>query len=121
MRGRTIVFALLGLGATLTWQSTGFAEQKTADNPNGCKVVERKGGAPDTGSGSISSSVTAGAGHVSGYTSGGNGVTVYSNNGGGSSVATAGTTGGGASTMVTSGNGDCTIYVDPGQRKADRK
>jgi hypothetical protein len=113
----TTTLALLGLCAAIGWPQASFAEHKTAGNPNGCKIVERKGGAP---SGSLSSSVTAGGGHVSASTSGGNGVTVYSNNGGGNSVATAGTTGGGASTMVTSGNGDCTIYVDPGQRQGQR-
>ncbi|HZK89619.1 MAG TPA: glycosyl hydrolase [Stellaceae bacterium] len=114
MRGETTVFALLGLCTIVALPASAFSAEKTADNPNGCKVVERKGGAP---SGSLSSSVTAGGGRVSGYTSaGGNSVTVYSNNGG--SVATAGTAGGGqGSTMVASGNGDCTIYVDPGKSK----
>jgi hypothetical protein len=115
----TTALALLGFCAAVALpQAAAFADQKTADNPNGCRVVERKGGAPP---GTISSSVTAGGGHVSASTSGGNGVTVYSNNGAGSGVATAGTSGGGTSTMVTTGNGNCTIYVDPGERKADQK
>jgi hypothetical protein len=112
------LFALVALCAAIAVPPGASAEPKTADNPNGCKVVERKSAAP---AGSLSSSVTAGGGHVSASTNGGNGVTVYSNNGGGSSVATANTSsGGGASTMVTTGNGDCTVYVDPGQRRGQR-
>lgn len=110
-------FALLGLCALVGLSSPAFSNDKTADNPNGCNIVERKGGTPP---GTISSSVSAGGGHVSASTSAGNGVTVYSGNG--NSVATAGTSSDGhSSTMVTSGNGDCTIYVDPGQKKADQQ
>jgi len=91
---------------------------KSVSNPNGCKVVERK--SSDNNSGTLSSSVTAGNGKVSGYTTGGNSVTVHSGDGStSSSVATAG--GSGNSTVVTSGNGDCTIYVNPGEKKEDRK
>jgi hypothetical protein len=117
MRGITIS-AVFGLCAALALPSAAFSNEKTADNPNGCKIVERKGGEPSGGSNSITSSVTAGGGHVSGFTSGGNGVTVHSGSGGGSSVATAGTTSDGhGTTMVTSSNGDCTIFVDPGKTK----
>lgn len=116
MRPATAI-GLFGLCALIALPNAAFSNDKTADNPNGCKVVERKGGTPP---GSLSSTVTAGGGHVSASTSGGNGVTVYSGNG--NSAATASTSGNGSSsTMVTSGNGDCTIYVDPGQRKADGK
>ena len=90
---------------------------KSADNPNGCKVVERKSG-DKSPSGSMTSSVTAGGGKVSGYTTGAdNSITVHSGNGTtSSSVATAG--GSGNSTVVAgSGSGDCTIFVDPGRKK----
>jgi len=111
--------SLLGLGSlctALALQSAAFAEPKTTDNPNGCKVVERKGGTP---SGSLSSTVTAGNGRVSASTSGGNGVTVYSGNGSG--VATAGTSGNGrSSTMVTTSDGGCIIYVDPGRKEGQK-
>lgn len=111
MQRKTMIFGLVGVCLAMT--ASAFAEPKTVDNPNGCKVIQRHGGAP---AGSVSSSVTAGGGHVSASTSAGNGVTVYSNDGG--SVATAGTTSDGrTSTTVTSGNGDCTIYVDPGSKK----
>jgi len=117
MRGTTIS-AVFGLCAALALPSAAFSNEKTADNPNGCKVVERKGGEAPGGSNSITSSVTAGGGHVSGFTSGGNGVSVYTGSGGGSSGATAGTTSNGyGSTMVTTSNGDCIIYVDPGKTK----
>lgn len=116
MRSATAI-GLLGLCALVGLPQAAFSNDKTADNPNGCKVVERKS---DTPAGSLSSTVTAGGGHVSASTGAGNGVTIYSGNGG--SVATASTSSNGrSSTMVTSGNGDCTIYVDPGQRKADEK
>ena len=116
MRGITIS-AIFGLCAAAALPSAAFSEEKTADNPNGCKVVERKGGEP-SGSNSITSSVTAGGGHVSGFTSaGGNGVTLHSGNGGGSSVATATTSDGHGSTIVTTSNGDCIMYVDPGKTK----
>jgi hypothetical protein len=117
MRDNPTIFAVFGLCAALAAPSAAFSADKTADNPNGCKVVERKGGSAP--SGSVSSSVTAGGGHVSAFTSGGNGVSVYSggSNGGGS-MATAGTTSDGHSTtMVTNSNGDCTIYVDPGKSR----
>lgn len=121
MRPATSI-GLLGLCALIALPNAAFSNEKTADNPNGCKVVERKGGAPaGANSGSLSSTVTAGGGHVSTSTSGGNGVTVYSGNGGGSSVATTSSSGGNGSTMVTTSNGNCIIYVDPGQRKADEK
>lgn len=117
MRPATAI-GLLGLCALIALPNPAFSNEKTADNPNGCKVVERKGGTPP---GSLSSTVTAGGGHVSASTNGGNGVTVYSGNGGGSSsVATAGTNGNGTSTMVTTGDGSCTIYVDPGQRHGEK-
>ena len=111
MQRQIMRFAALGLGLAIA-SSAALAAPKTADNPNGCKVVERKGGTPP---GSLSSTVTAGGGHVSASTSGGNGVTVTSGNG--TSAVATGTTSGRTTTTVTSGNGDCTIYVDPGSKK----
>jgi len=112
MQRQIMRFAALGLGLAIA-SSAALAAPKTADNPNGCKVVERKGGTPP---GSLSSTVTAGGGHVSASTSGGNGLTVTSGNGT-SAVATGTTSDGRTTTTVTSGNGDCTIYVDPGSKK----
>jgi len=86
----------------------------SVNNPNGCKVVERK--ANDNPSGTLSSSVTAGNGQVSGSTTGGNGVTVHSGNGTSSSMVT--TTGSGSGqTTVTTSDGNCIIYVNPGEKK----
>ncbi|HWB48893.1 MAG TPA: hypothetical protein VG651_07260 [Stellaceae bacterium] len=119
MKRQMILLAALGLGVMALAQTPAFAEPRSVNNPsvanpNGCKVVERKGGTP---SGALSSTVTAGGGHVSASTSGGNGVTVYSGSGSGG-VATAGTASNGRNaTTVMSSNGDCTIYVDPGSRK----
>lgn len=73
----------------------------------GCKIVHLKPGESPP-SGSMTSSVTAGGGKVSGYTTGGNSATVHS--GDGSSVATAGSSGGSTSTTVSSGSG-CTTYI----------
>ncbi len=84
-------------------------------NPNHCKIVERKPDQQNAGGG-LSTSVTAGNGHVSAHTSGGNGVTVQSGNGSvSSSVATTGS--GNGTTTVTTSDGDCIIYVNPGQKK----
>jgi hypothetical protein len=85
------------------------------DNPNHCKVVERK---PGEDNGNLSTSVTAGNGHVSAHSSGGHGVTVHSGNGSvSSSVSTTGS--GNGTTTVTTSNGDCIIYVNPGEKKED--
>lgn len=87
------------------------------DNPDNCKIVERKP-SDEKSSGNLSSSVTAGNGQVSAHSSGGHGVTVHSGNGSVSSSVT--TTGSGkGSTMVTTSNGDCIIYVNPGEKKED--
>ena len=85
-------------------------------NSSGCKVVQLKPGerAP---SGAMTSSVTAGGGKVSGTTTGGNSVTVHSGDGSSSSSVTTSSSGNGASTTVTSGNGDCTVYVNPRQKR----
>jgi len=85
-------------------------------NSSGCKVVQLKRGdrAP---SGAMTSSVTAGGGKVSGSTTGGNSVTVHSGDGTSSSSVTTSSSGNGGSTTVTSGNGDCTVYVNPGQKR----
>jgi hypothetical protein len=93
------------------------SDSAAVDNPDNCKVVERKPG-EDHGSGNLSSSVTAGNGQVSAHSSGGHGVTVHSGNGSvSSSVATTGS--GKGSTTVTTLNGDCIIYVNPGEKKED--
>src|SRR4051794_12007593 len=91
------------------------ASAQTA-NSSGCKVVQLKPGerAP---SGAMTSSVTAGGGKVSGSTTGGNSVTVHSGDGTSSSSVTTSSSGNGGSTTVTSGNGDCTVYVNPGQKR----
>ena len=84
-------------------------------NPNHCKIVERKPGEGNP-PGTLSSSVTAGNGQVTAQTSGGNGVTVHSGNGNvSSSVATTGS--GNGTTTVASSDGNCTIYVNPDQKK----
>jgi len=85
-------------------------------NSSGCKVVQLKPGerAP---SGAMTSSVTAGGGKVSGSTTGGNSVTVHSGDGSSSSSVTTSSSGNGGSTTVTSANGDCTVYVNPGQKR----
>jgi len=87
----------------------------SVSNPNNCKVVEMKPGQKPP-SGTLSSSVTAGGGKVTANSTGGNGVTVHSGNGSTSSAVT--TTGSGnGSTVVTSSDGNCTIYVNPGEKK----
>jgi len=91
------------------------AEKKSARNPDGCKVVQLEPG-ESAPSGTLSSSVTAGGGHVSAQTSGGNSVTVHSGNGSTSSAVTTGSSGAN-STTVTSANGDCTVYVTPRAKK----
>ena len=91
---------------------------KSASNPNGCKVVQLKPGESTPSSGSMTSSVTAGGGKTSGYTTGPNSVTVHSGNGSTSSTVTTGSSSSsGGSTTVTSANGDCTVYVNPGEKK----
>lgn len=117
MHSKSIIVAVLGLGCTFGVPSTAFSADRNTGNPNGCKVVERREGAPPAGS--VSSSITAGGGHVSGHTSAGNSVTVYSGNGG--SVATAGTAGADGSTVVTTNDGNCTLYVNPGDGKESEK
>ena len=115
MQRQIMMFAALGLGIAAIASSAALAEPKTVDNPNGCKVVQRQGGSPP---GSLSSTVTAGGGHVSASTSGGNGVSVSSSSGNGTSAVATGTTSDGrTTTTVTSGSGNCTIYVDPGSKK----
>ena len=102
------------IAAALATTMAFTAPSGAVDNPNGCKVVERA--TPSDNSGQLSSSVTVGGGRVSAHTSGGNSVTVHSGDGKASSSATVGSSGG-SSAVVASGTGDCTIYVDPGQKK----
>lgn len=112
---------VLLVGAAFAAASMAHAAEnagKSAANPQGCKVVQLEPGeSPPSGSGSVSSSVSAGGGHVSGTTTGSNSVTVHAGNGRTSSVVTGSNTGSAGSTTVTSANGDCTIYVNPGTKK----
>jgi len=104
-----IAFAI-GLGALIT---SAAAEDANKSNNSGCKVVQLKPG-EQAPSGTLSSSVTAGGGKVSGQTTGGNSVTVHSGDGKtGSSVTTGSSSGAGSSTTVTSADGSCTVYVTP--------
>ena len=104
-----IAFAI-GVGASATFAA---AEDTAQKNSSGCKVVQLKPG-EQAPSGTLSSSVTAGDGKVSGQTTGGNSVTVHSGNGTtSSSVTTGSSSGGGSSTTVTSADGSCTVYVTP--------
>lgn len=96
------------------------SSKDNVSNPNHCQVVERQPGDRANNSGSLSTTVTAGNGHVSASSSGPNSVTVHSGNGGTSSSSTSSsvTTGsGGQSTTVTTANGHCVIYVNPGDKK----
>ena len=80
-----------------------------SDANKDCKIVERDA-PPAENSGSVSSSVTAGGGHVSAHSSGGNSITMNSGNGSvSSSVSTTGS-GGNSQTVVTNSDGSCTIY-----------
>ncbi len=80
-----------------------------ATDAKDCKIVERDA-PPAENSGSVSSSVTAGGGHVSAHSSGGNSITMNSGNGSvSSSVSTTGS-GGKSQTVVTNSDGICTIY-----------
>jgi hypothetical protein len=82
-----------------------------ADDSKNCKIVERDAAKTDN-SGTLSSSVTAGGGKVSGHTSGGNSVTMHSGDGSvSSSISTTGS-GGRGQTVVTNSDGSCTIYRD---------
>src|SRR5689334_9189058 len=91
------------------------AQNPAAADRGNCKVVHLKPGerAPSS---SLSSTVTAGNGKVSGPTTGGNSVTVHSGDGTASSVVTTGSSGSSGSTTVSSVNGECTIYVKPGAK-----
>jgi hypothetical protein len=80
-----------------------------ADSKN-CKIIERPAGSADN-SGTLSSSVTAGGGKVTGHSTGGNTVTMNSGNGSVSSSVTTGS-GGHGQTVVTNSDGSCTIYRD---------
>lgn len=109
--------ATIGAGLTAAHALADGSRTQTSTsvtNQENCKVVERKGA--DHSSGTLSSTVTAGNGRVTSSTTGGHGITVQSGNGQtSSSVATTGS--GSGTTTVTSSDGNCTIYVDPGQKK----
>lgn len=115
----SLLAALLLAGAlanTASAANDGKDSAKSIDNPNGCKIVERKPGENDS-SGSLSTSVTAGNGQVSARSTGGHGVTVQSGNGSvSSSISTTGS-GSNSTAMVTTSDGNCVIYVNPGEKK----
>ena len=108
---RSIMVIIAGLTAIAAMPAAA-KDAKSVSNPNGCKVFERPAG---DNSGTLSSSVSAGNGQVTTSTTGGNGVTVHS--GDGRSSSSVATTGSGGSTTVATGDGDCTIYVNPGQKR----
>ena len=81
-----------------------------ADDKN-CKIVERDASQADN-SGTLSSSVTAGGGKVTGHSTGGNTITTHSGNGSVSSSVTTTGSGGHGQTVVTNSDGSCTIYRD---------
>jgi hypothetical protein len=117
MRHTAVTLLAFGFAAGLAGSSPAqsASSSATVSNPGNCKVVERKAGDPPAGtvqSGSLSSSVTAGGGKVTGHTTGGNSVTVHSGDGRSSSTVTTGSSSGGTTVVTGSGTGDCTIYVD---------
>jgi hypothetical protein len=80
-----------------------------ADESKNCKIIERDG--PPPASGSLATSVQAGNGTVSAQTTGGNGLMVRSGSGNGVMSSTVTTGSGGQSQMVaTNSDGSCTIY-----------
>ncbi len=102
------------LVATLAAFAIQAQGQSTTSTQQGCKVVELPPGEkPPAGNSSMSSSVTAGGGQVSGSTTtGGSGssATVHSGSGSGSTVTTGSSSDGKSTTTVMSSNGECTIY-----------
>lgn len=88
------------------------AASTTVTNADNCKVVHLKPG-ENPPNGSMSTSITAANGKVTGQTTTGNGVSVQSGGSGvGTSIATS-TSSDGRTTTVTSSNGNCTVYVQP--------
>lgn len=101
------VLVVTGLAAT-----SAYAASTTVTSSDNCKTVHLKPG-ENPPPGSMSTSITAGNGKVSGQTTTGNGVSVQSSGSGvGTSVATS-TSSDGRTTTVTSANGNCTVYVQP--------
>lgn len=101
------VAAALVLATAALLAGTNYVRADDRSNKD-CQIIERPAAKNDNGS--ISSSVTAGNGHVSAHSSGGNSVTVHSGNGSvSSSVAT---TGSGGTSIVTNSDGSCIIYRD---------
>lgn len=85
------------------------SDRAASDRRDDCKVVQLKPGeAPP--SNSMSTSVTAGGGRVSGMTTGPSGVTVHSGDGASAMASASTTSADGTTTTVTSSNGGCTIY-----------
>jgi len=84
-----------------------------------CRVIGSDGRSHNS-DGSISSSVTAGPNGVHSSSSGGPSVTVRSKDGRSVSSSTASSSGGGTTVVTGSGSGgDCTVYVNPTDRKHD--
>ena len=108
--------AALACSPGLTQAASSSSTAASSDRDD-CRVIERHG---DVGqAGSMSSSVTAGGGKVTGHTGGpGSTVTTRSHDGSSSSVTTGGSSG--SSTVTTGSGDDCTVTVDRG-RKEERK
>lgn len=99
MKAIVAFFTVIALGASMA------AAQISSDN---CKTVElKKGESAPSGSSSMSTSITAGNGKVSGTTTGPGGTVTHSGGSGSFSTSTASD---GKSTVVTDSNGKCTVY-----------
>jgi hypothetical protein len=91
--------------------SSNGVKSSSSDSNKNCKTVYLQPGEQPP-SGSMTSSVTAGGGKVSGYTTGGgSSITTQSGSGPGTNSMSSASSDG--RTVVTSSNGDCTIYVNP--------
>jgi hypothetical protein len=93
----------------------------TAANRDDCKVVEMKKG-EGVPRGSMSSSVTAGGGRVSGQTTMPDGtVSTHSGSSAGSGSSSSASSSAASSsdgtTIVTNSDGSCTIFVDPDRKE----
>lgn len=98
--------------STVTTGPNGVSGSTTVTTgPNGkpCKVVHSD---EASGTGNLSSSVTAGSGGVKSSTTGGPSVTTHSSSGSTSSTSSsAGSSSSGGTTMTTTGDGDCVVTV----------
>jgi hypothetical protein len=128
MPARTTALALVLIGAgVVSLPGSGSAYSSSAavgTDSNGnstivingqpCKVITRNGDGSD--SGSVSSSVTAGGGQVSGSTTLPNGSSVTVGPGGSASVTTGSGSSSAAGATAESGS-NCVILREPGNRK----